>query len=422
MASTQGMFLFAKLAVQYLYQLSSREVLLESVYPGHFADEIGKMYDKILSQIFDMNTPPQKKKAIARLLSLLVCAKRPLRWYEIQGFFAFDPDDEARPVDHEFRKLRDDPTDLCLSLIEWHPDNSVQLVHPTARDHLIKNKTRLSRHVAEFEITEHILAFLSSPGMDKKLQLEETRTFVRKGYYSFLDYSVAYWAVHLQAVAGDRSEIPSDRFEELTELLDLYIDTRWVKRDAETDFATSATMNEKLKAFEAIDCFPRLVYATVFARKQLSIHGRGLSPRNLWTYLGSPCLSARSRKRCIPILMSGIICERFTGRTISNAIGPTASDSTTVTALRMRETVTSINTTDRSAAGYPTVPWPWWDTALKRRCRNTCSSSMALILGAMSTFPYRQGKPRAPSRKLRVCLNAPDVPRNLHAHSTSGTT
>ena len=72
-------------------------------------------------------------KAVRRLLGLLVVAKRPLRWNEIQGCFSFDPDADEM-IDYDMRKLREDPKDLCWSLVEHHEDNSVELVHPTARE------------------------------------------------------------------------------------------------------------------------------------------------------------------------------------------------------------------------------------------------------------------------------------------------
>ncbi|KAM7213295.1 hypothetical protein V8F06_011306 [Rhypophila decipiens] len=286
MAATQGMFLFAKLAVLFLYDLDTREQLLKNVHPGHFPDEIGKMYDRILARIFKDDAPPPKQKAISRLLSLLVCARRPLRWYEIQGFFAFDPDDENQPVDHEGRKLRDDPTELCLSLVEWHPDNSVQLVHPTARDHLVRNGAYVAEHLAEHEITEQVLAFLNSPGMDhESLKMADIRDLVRKGYYSFLDYSVAYWPMHLQAIAAARSKLDGTKFEELTDLVSVFIDSHRMKRNDEAEAQTSSTMAGKLEPFSQLDCFPKLVQAVNYARKQLSLHGKGPSADevlNLW--------------------------------------------------------------------------------------------------------------------------------------------
>lgn len=71
-------------------------------------------------------------KTIHRLLGLLAVAKRPLRWHEIQGYFAFDSEEDEQ-VDHAMRKLRVDPKDLCWSLVEHQEDDSVELVHPTAK-------------------------------------------------------------------------------------------------------------------------------------------------------------------------------------------------------------------------------------------------------------------------------------------------
>lgn len=72
-------------------------------------------------------------RTVRRLLTLLVVAKRPLRWHEIQGYFAFDPE-EDEPIDHEFRKLRVDAKDLCWSLVEHQEDDSVELAHPTVKE------------------------------------------------------------------------------------------------------------------------------------------------------------------------------------------------------------------------------------------------------------------------------------------------
>jgi hypothetical protein len=75
-----------------------------------------------------------RRDGVNRLLSLLSVAKRPLKWHEIQGYFSFDPDDENEEVDHHNRRLRDDPKDLCWSLVERSPDDSLELVHPTAKE------------------------------------------------------------------------------------------------------------------------------------------------------------------------------------------------------------------------------------------------------------------------------------------------
>jgi hypothetical protein len=65
------------------------------------------------------------------LLGWLVCAKRPLKWHEIQGFMSVDLN--KRTVDFERRRFVVGPKDLCGSLVEIRSDGSVELVHLTAK-------------------------------------------------------------------------------------------------------------------------------------------------------------------------------------------------------------------------------------------------------------------------------------------------
>ncbi|KAI0595286.1 hypothetical protein F4775DRAFT_569708 [Biscogniauxia sp. FL1348] len=271
LASTQGMFLFAKLAVRYLYELPTRQSLLDSIRPGLFPEDMGALYDRILHQIM---APRQgqtaKHRAIYRLLSLLVCAKRPLKWYEIQGFFAFDQEDEAAPVDHNARRLRDDPMDLCLSLIERHVDDSIQLIHPTAKDHLIKSKyIQVDR--ADCEITQQILAYLSIPACTIQSTNSDIQEWASKGYYSFFDYAVACWALHIQAITTNMQSNETGWL--LEEDMDCFLCSHWSNNL--TDAMVSPAMHEKLKPFCEFECYPKLAQAMVSARKQLSMYGKG---------------------------------------------------------------------------------------------------------------------------------------------------
>jgi len=74
---------------------------------------------------------PSVKEDATRLLGWLVCAKRPLKWHEIQGAISIDL--EAQDVDFEERRLRVDSKDLCGSLVEKRTDGSIELVHLTAK-------------------------------------------------------------------------------------------------------------------------------------------------------------------------------------------------------------------------------------------------------------------------------------------------
>jgi hypothetical protein len=65
------------------------------------------------------------------VLSFLVCAKRNIKWYEIQGAQSLDLD--SRDCKFPERSFRVDAKDLCGSLVEVQANDTVELVHPTAR-------------------------------------------------------------------------------------------------------------------------------------------------------------------------------------------------------------------------------------------------------------------------------------------------
>jgi hypothetical protein len=65
------------------------------------------------------------------LLGWMICARRPLKWHEIQG--AISTDLVAQTVDFENRKLRLDIRELCGSLIQVLPGHRLELVHSTAK-------------------------------------------------------------------------------------------------------------------------------------------------------------------------------------------------------------------------------------------------------------------------------------------------
>ena len=65
------------------------------------------------------------------LFGWLVCAKRPLKWHEIQGLKSVNL--EKRSVEFERQKFVVAPKDLCESLVEIQSDGTVELVHLTAK-------------------------------------------------------------------------------------------------------------------------------------------------------------------------------------------------------------------------------------------------------------------------------------------------
>ena len=91
-------------------------------------------YARIVERVLNQNTSTRKNDA-QRLFQWLVCAKRPLKWYEFQATVCVD----LKGGDYDPDKLsqmiwRENPKDLCGSLIEHHKDGTVDFVHPTARE------------------------------------------------------------------------------------------------------------------------------------------------------------------------------------------------------------------------------------------------------------------------------------------------
>jgi hypothetical protein len=86
-------------------------------------------YDRILSRIFNSATDPTQKYA-QEILGWVVCAKRPLRWREIQGAVCIDLENQCLNYEKE---MAESPKGLFASLVELQVDGTVQLVHETAR-------------------------------------------------------------------------------------------------------------------------------------------------------------------------------------------------------------------------------------------------------------------------------------------------
>ena len=87
-------------------------------------------YGRIVDRI-SRNPNIAERVEAKKLLGWIVCAKRPLKWHEIQGAVSINLEEET--VDFDVRRLRIDARDLCGSLLEVRPGHRVELVHGTAQ-------------------------------------------------------------------------------------------------------------------------------------------------------------------------------------------------------------------------------------------------------------------------------------------------
>lgn len=70
-------------------------------------------------------------KDISRLLSWLVCAKRPLKWHEIQVMNSINREERHVALSH--KSFIKSPKDLLSSLIETRIDGSLEFVHRSVK-------------------------------------------------------------------------------------------------------------------------------------------------------------------------------------------------------------------------------------------------------------------------------------------------
>lgn len=82
------MFMYAKVVLENLYNQTSVEELEDELQKG-YPNGLNEAYDRIADRVLE-RAPERRKEAASRILILVTCAARPLRWREIQCFFCID--------------------------------------------------------------------------------------------------------------------------------------------------------------------------------------------------------------------------------------------------------------------------------------------------------------------------------------------
>lgn len=90
-----------------------------------------RRYERIMCRVSSQITSKRKENYCLLILGWLVCSKRPLRWQEIQVMKSLDS--EADNINMRQRCFRDQPKDICGSMVEECDDGVVDLVHQTAK-------------------------------------------------------------------------------------------------------------------------------------------------------------------------------------------------------------------------------------------------------------------------------------------------
>ncbi|KAL8789346.1 MAG: hypothetical protein Q9195_006873 [Heterodermia aff. obscurata] len=212
---SDGMFLFAKLVLTNLYGQTTRDQLLAELQPDKFPRGLDQAklallrYGRILYRIIHNEITNEREQA-QKLLSWMVCSKRPLKWHEIQGAMSIDISEES--IDFDARQLRIQARDLCGSLVEMCPGDRVEFVHNTARIYLIQERY-VEVALEEQKLALLCLRYLTFGCFDRKLSESDLSDFVVEGYYAFQDYATLHWLDHLESLyqTQDQSGITYDK-------------------------------------------------------------------------------------------------------------------------------------------------------------------------------------------------------------------
>ncbi|RBA15873.1 hypothetical protein FPRO05_12094 [Fusarium proliferatum] len=156
--------------------------------------EITLQYDRNLHRI--RNNPNHNQRAMAeKILSLVLCSRRPLRSRELQAAISIDPQEQT--VDSTLR-LSLDMRDICGSLIEIIPGGAVELVHATASTY-IQELGYIPLWMAELSMTYICLNYLSYECFGETSKPGILR-YIHEGYFAFQDYAIAHWTDHVPAL------------------------------------------------------------------------------------------------------------------------------------------------------------------------------------------------------------------------------
>ncbi|EWG35919.1 hypothetical protein FVEG_00106 [Fusarium verticillioides 7600] len=278
--SVKGIFLLAKLIwINLTAQISLAEVEEQM---KEFPPEINKAYERIMDKIID-KAPRQMRTGALQLLGWLACAKRPLKWHEIQSLKSINLDQQL--VDFARHKFSVSGKDLCGSLVELREDGTLELIHTSAKVFLIENSRYIDIVAKELELACHCIDYLNLPAFTDQPTAER----ILNGDYGFLEYAVLNWTRHLEAGILELGG-HDDQISELSESLETFIRMHWIKPTVRLPI--SGGTQKRLKCFEALDFYDQLEQSVVSWKKQLR-HFEGMKPGEFALDLSSLVLGVR---------------------------------------------------------------------------------------------------------------------------------
>ncbi|CAJ0538940.1 Ff.00g068020.m01.CDS01 [Fusarium sp. VM40] len=205
---SEDSFLYAHLAIEYLLQQDTKGEILGLLRGGVLPAKLGDLYESLLDSVKKrleaLENGQAKWQRTMLLFGWLVCAKRPLRWHEMQAILSFDQVEFK--FDLEDKMLRQDMENYLGSIVHVLDGGYIRLVHSTARMHIIQNKHIKEMHV-QCQLATTCLRYLSLPSFAKGYESTERSKHAKLGWFSFQDYACSQWLWHVDTVLRECSDL-----------------------------------------------------------------------------------------------------------------------------------------------------------------------------------------------------------------------
>ena len=128
-------------------------------------------------------------------------------------------------------------------------------------------KSHVNANATHQELALLTIGYLSFPQFDTEIRRDEVETALLAGYYSFLDYAVACWALHL--LAGLSGITSNAIHEDFAETLEPFLDLHYKESNG---IKVSDVVSNKLQPFKSFAIHGKLCKAVASAKKQLDTY------------------------------------------------------------------------------------------------------------------------------------------------------
>ncbi|KAI1772544.1 hypothetical protein F4818DRAFT_426298 [Hypoxylon cercidicola] len=263
-STAKGMFLLAKLISINLLQQTCVGDIEAEIEDDRIPKELSQAYSRILTRLLDQ-AAPREKAASETLLRWLVCAKRTLKWHEIQAARSIHI--ESQSVDVERRRFCVSSKDLCGSLVEIRDGGRVEFVHTTARLFMACEQTEFDVSQGDILLASLAVDYLNMAGFRSET---EKKSLILNGYYGFMDYAVPYWVRHLEE-GVDNAEEDDPILNDLAESVEAFLQLHYTSPTK--PFPISQGNSKRLRFFLKYPFHADLQQAVASARKELTFLG-----------------------------------------------------------------------------------------------------------------------------------------------------